>query len=104
MQLAATQPDGSTLRDHLQVAAQHGTTDARLGSTPPPAGAMLYDLFVQLNAARPVGMGPGAIPPSELLAWQQLMGVRLSPWEADTLLAMDRAALAAHVKAARKGS
>lgn len=97
MQLAAAQPDGSTLRQHLQAAAAAGAPpDPRLNSRPPEAAAALYDLFVALNAARPVGMGPNAIPPSEMLAWQQLHGVRLSPWEAETLLAMDRAALAAH--------
>ena len=102
MQLASTLPDGSTLRAHLQAAADAGMPpDARLRSRPPEAAAVLWDSFVALNSARPGGMGPGAIPPSELMAWQQLHGVRLSAWEAETLMAMDRAALAAH--AAAKG-
>jgi hypothetical protein len=38
-------------------------------------------------------MGASGIPSRELLAWQQLQGVRLSAWEVDTLRAMDQAAL-----------
>jgi hypothetical protein len=99
MRLAATLPDGSTLRDHLHAAAAAGMpADVLLLSRAPGSAAAIWEAFVALNAARPVGMGPSAIPPSELLAWQQLHGVCLSPWEAETLLAMDRAALAAYNK------
>ena len=95
MQLAARQPDGSTLRDHLQAAADSGARrDPRLTLSPPREGAALWDAFASLHASRPVGMVPCAIPPSEYVAWQQLHGVRLTAWEADTLQAMDRAALA----------
>jgi hypothetical protein len=95
MQLAAKQQDGSTLRQHLQVAARGGERpDPRLFSQAPRAAAALWEAFLTLHASRPSGMGASGIPSSELLAWQQLHGVRLSPWEVDTLRAMDQAALA----------
>ena len=92
MQLNATQPDGSPLRRHLQAAADNGMpVDARLVSKPPAAAAALWDAFVALHAARPPGKGVSPILASELVAWQQLHGVRFSAWEAETLMAMDRA-------------
>jgi hypothetical protein len=39
-------------------------------------------------------LAPSAITPADMLAWQQLHGVRFTAWEVDTLQAMDRAALA----------
>lgn len=95
MQLAARQQDGSTLRQHLQAAAETGARpDPRLMSRVPRAVLALWDAFLTLHSARPAGMVAGAIPSSELLAWQQLQGVQLSAWEVDTLRAMDQAALA----------
>jgi hypothetical protein len=91
MRLAARLPDGSTLRQHLQAA---GATDPRLTAMPPAGCDGIWRAFCDLNAARPVGMGAGAVPPSEIDAWQRLHGVRLSPWEVETLMLMDRAALA----------
>lgn len=106
MQLGARQPDGASLREHLQSgAAQTGRADPRLLAAVPAAGAALWQAFIDLASARPAHMGgAGAIPPSELQAWQQLHGLRLSPWEIDTLAAMDRAALAAMAEHGRKGS
>lgn len=50
---------------------------------------------MQLNAARPGGMGPSAISFSDIAAWQQLTGIELNPWELDTLQALDQVALKA---------
>ena len=96
MRLALRQPDGNTLRDHLQAAAiATGQVDPLLTEQVPRAGAALWDAFVELAGARPTGMGSaGAVPPSEVAAWQQLHGLQLSPWELDTLSGMDRASLA----------
>jgi hypothetical protein len=96
MRLAAIQPDGSTLREHLQAAAAAGAgVDALLQRRLSPACRALWNVFAELSATRPAGMQHGAVPHSEILAWQQLSRVSLTPWEVDTLLAMDRAALAA---------
>lgn len=85
MQLAAKQPDGATLRQHLQSAAAQGhAVDRRLLSQPPREAAALWAAFVALHGAEP-------IKPADLQAWQQLMGLQLTPWEAETLLLMDRA-------------
>lgn len=102
MQLSATQPDGSTLRQHLLAAAAAGSPpDARLHSQPPAEAAELWATFVALNASRPAGFAPSAIGPADLLAWQQLHGVRLTAWELQTLQAMDHAALEAAAQTKR---
>ena len=44
-------------------------------------------------------MGPSAIGPADLLAWQQLRGLELTPWEVDTLFALDNAAMRASADA-----
>lgn len=94
MQLMRQQPDGATLRAHLQAAHAAGAPlDARLASTPPPAARALWHAFVELAGARPAGMGVSAIPFGELEAWQRLHGVRFTPWEVETIVAMDHAAL-----------
>lgn len=95
MQLAARLPDGATLRQHLQAAAAAGSpADPRLTSKAPDAVAVLWEAFIDLNASRPAGMGVSAFPPSEIAAWQALHGIRLSSWEVETLMQMDRAAIA----------
>lgn len=95
MNLSHREPDGATLRQHLQAAAKAtGHTDPRLLHTVPQGCSALWSAFAELNACRPLGMGAvGAIPLGEVEAWQRLHGVQLSPWEVDTLTAMDRAAI-----------
>ena len=96
MHLSERMPDGATLRDHLIAAAGNtGRPDPRLAARLPAGVDLLWQAFLDLNAARPSnGFGVGAIPPSEVVAWCALRGVRLSPWEVETLAAVDRAALA----------
>ena len=66
----------------------------------PPSCAWLWSAFLQLNATRGSnGMGPSAIGPADLLAWQQLRGLELTPWEVDTLFALDNAAMRASADA-----
>ena len=94
MQLAATQPDGSTLGQHLVAAVAAGMpADERLQRRAAVECGALWDAFVALDAARVPSMGVSPILSTELLAWQQLHGLRLTPWEVDTLQAMDRATL-----------
>ncbi len=93
MQLGKQLGGGGTLREHLQAgAAITGQADPRLAASPPPGTAQLWLAFCE--CARPVGLAPGPIPATELEAWQRLSRVTLTPWEVDTLRAMDRAALA----------
>ena len=103
MQLGVRQPDGRPLREHLLSAQRSGGyTHPLLRDDPlPPGGRELFDLAVELGESRPQGMGPaGAIPPSEILAWQQLHNVRLSPWHVTTLRDIDRAMRATAAKSA----
>jgi len=90
--MCARQPDGSTLRDHLQSAAAAGRDVPELALDVPPAGAALWQAFVELSGARTPG---AAVHYSEIESWQRLHGVALTPWEVGTICAMDRAVLAA---------
>lgn len=89
MRLSETQADGATLREHLLAAARSGMArDARLDVQPPHGTERLWATYAALAASRHDG---AAIAPSEVLAWQTLHGVRLSPWEVETLESVDRA-------------
>lgn len=96
MRLQQRQPDGHPLRSHLLAAAANGApADPRLTEQPPAGCLPLWRAFVDMAGARQIGMGGmGMIPPSEMQAWQAGRGVRLRPWELDTLAEMDRATLA----------
>lgn len=100
MELGQKQPDGATLRQHLlRLRENTGRRDDRLDVRIPPEGRPLWDVFAQLSASRPSGgFGPSPIGPSDMQAWCTLRGVQLTPWEADTLSAMDAALIAAAAK------
>ena len=95
MQLQHKQADGKPLRDHLLAAAAAGRAlHPLLAEQPPECVTWLWNAHCELTAARPAGLaGDRPTPATEVLAWQALQGVRLSPWDVDTLAAMDRAAL-----------
>lgn len=96
MQLQQRQSDGKPLRDHLLAGARNGAAlDPRLVAQPPAGTDQLWHAFCDLMSARPTGMaGDKPVPPSEVQAWCAARRVRLSPWDLDTLAAMDRTALA----------
>lgn len=104
--LGRRRQDGTTERDHLLAyQAATGTTPPELELPPIPAGAeMLWRTFQELSGARmPGGFGAANLTLQDIAAWQSLMRVRLTPWEVETILAIDRAALAAlNEKAADK--
>ncbi len=101
MQLTQEQPDGATLRAHLQACARAtGVPYARLLARPPQAAGVVVNAWLELASAAQSGMGRVPVPPSEIAAWQANHRVRLTPWEIDTLVAMDRAAQAAAEPAA----
>lgn len=95
MHLLQRQHDGKPLRDHLLAAAKNGAAlDPRLVAQPPAGTELLWHTFCELASARPTGMaGDKTVPPSEVQAWCAGRRVRLSPWDLDTLAAMDRTAL-----------
>ena len=73
---------------------------------PLPSGCqLLWDAFLQLHHARGgAGLGPSPISPHDLLAYQQLHDVQFTPWEIDTLQALDRTALAAAARDTKTAS
>lgn len=95
--LAERMPDGATRRDHLIRASESlGRVDPELQETLPPGGEGIWDAFCELLGSRQMGMGaPGGIAQSEIAAWQSNTGIRLRPWEVETICRMDAAARAA---------
>lgn len=58
-----------------------------------PCCKALWDTFIELHNARGGGMGPAPISWRDLRDWQEIRGVSLTPWEVDTLMAMDLEAM-----------
>lgn len=74
-----------------------GRLDPLLQVHVPSAASELWAVFLELGNCRPSGFGGmSAVPQTEIQAWQANHGVRLTPWELETLAAMDRAAINAH--------
>ncbi|MFZ6755756.1 phage tail assembly chaperone [Undibacterium sp. Ji50W] len=94
--LAKSTKDGLTERDHLIALANiTGITPPELLTPPLPPGCdILWRTFCVLHNSRGGGMGPAAISPANIVAWQQLYKVQLSPWELDTIERLDNIALA----------
>lgn len=80
----------SSLYDNLvAVYTQTGRWNPKLNIAPPEALIYLWNYFWELNAGRPVSMGLGGIPHSELLAWLEVRQIELSLWEQDVLRSLD---------------
>jgi hypothetical protein len=45
----------------------------------------LVDYLMEVGPTMPGGFGPAPLSYSELRAWQDTMGIQLTPWEAQTL-------------------
>lgn len=88
MRLDMPAADGTSLRTHLQRAARAGAADPMLAASRAPlpsAGAALWQTFIDLRS------GAG-VTHAEIESWERLNRVRLSPWDAETLMCIDRAA------------
>lgn len=95
--LARQLPDGHTEREHLLAMERAtGIPAPELHLPVLPAGCkQLWDTFIELHNARGgTGMGgPLPIGWRDLQGWQDVRRVRLTPWEVDTLMAMDSVAV-----------
>jgi len=79
------------------------------GMPDPGPAAYLLGIFRDVGPVRNEGMGPFPLGYGDLFAWQQCMGVQLSPWEAGVLCDLSRAycselSTAADPQAAAPGS
>jgi len=97
VQLQKRQPDGATLRTHLQrLASNTGRVDPLLiEDPPPPYTRALTEAYASMSASRRSGMGRSSLTVVDIEAWCRLFNARLSPWELETIIQMDAAALAA---------
>ena len=96
MRLGRRRKDGTTELDHLlAIQRATGTITPEMEIPPAPRGSsLIIETFDQLHGTRPSGgFGISPIPLSEIVAWQRVMRVRLTPWEIETILKIDRAAL-----------
>lgn len=62
----------------------------------PAATGMVLSAWRDMSAARGGGFGPEPIGWPDMAGWQSATGIQLSPWEIETLRAMDSAALAGY--------
>lgn len=64
----------------------------------PRAARALWDAFLSLASSRQTGFAPQALTYVDVEAWCRLNRVTLTPWELDTLMALDAAALSVAAK------
>jgi hypothetical protein len=82
------------LRIHLQRAALSGVVDPLLEVEPlPRCTAILWQVFLELNATRSSGMGANPLSLLEIDAWCRLSAVQLTAWEFAAIKAIDSAVL-----------
>lgn len=94
MALSRREGDGKPLRVHLQQLARNtGRVDERLLLQVPAAVEQLWELFMSWAVHRRSGMGLHPLTFTDAEAWCRLYGVRLTPWELDTLFELDAATL-----------
>ena len=92
--LGARQPDGRSLREHLQsVQRQTGfTSEALDGDTElPEDGDYLWVWFNRLSNRRQVGMAPGPLTWDQIKAFFRLIKIVPEEWELRALELLDNA-------------
>jgi hypothetical protein len=91
--LLARQPDGETLRTHLEAAAARGNARAIAaieGPECPEAARHVWGWFQHLSSRRGSnGFGLNALTYLEVDAWARLRGIRPEPWELEALFLLD---------------
>lgn len=83
-----------TLREHLNaVAERSGELPARLRNAPkcPPALSYLWALFVRLRSRCTPSMSVPRILYTDMLAFMQVTGQRLTAWEVSVIERLDDA-------------
>ena len=90
-ELNEPQQDGSSKREHLESIARQTGEEIEELQLPdlPPAGWRMRFLFSQLSASRSWVGGPQQLEFTEIQAWSNLTGIKLTQWELNTLHLMD---------------
>lgn len=87
------------------AAAKQGSADAAQGLRVDPLPKVIspiWNAFIAMHDARGSnGHAPNAITWQDIAAWQQVSGNALTPWELDTIRAIDGVAMAAFAKQAK---
>lgn len=89
------------MREHLAIyEKQTGQVHPSLIGAPmvPEGCSHLWSDFMRLHQDRSYVMGPLPISSRDILAWQELAGVRLSGWEIDCIRRADDAFFEATAK------
>jgi hypothetical protein len=94
---------GASVGDHYRAAARQLGKEITKPPPLPPAGAHLWDTFMELMRRRQVSSGMGTAPQpithQDIAAWSHLKAWPLAPWEVDAVLALDDAFLASQADA-----
>lgn len=103
--LSVRQPDGETLRTHLEaVRAATGRTPPELEVEDLPlALAGVWEMYAEMRGG--TGSNGFALLPvshQAIKAYCDLYGVAFTPWEVETFMAMDAAAIAVMNDGARR--
>lgn len=87
--------DGSTQKEHLQVAERQLTHEDRAAvdwTCPEPCRAV-WEAFITLHNRRGSGMSPNPISYADVREWEGRHRVDFSEWEFETLMVLDDLAL-----------
>lgn len=87
--MAVRTADGSALGEHYAALERMGKVVLRSPALP-PAGIPVWNAFARLSYSRSSnGFGANPIPYTEIEAFCRLTGTDLSPWEVETITALD---------------
>lgn len=90
---------GSSMADHYRAVARQTGKPPPEPPPMPPAGAHLWDTFLELHRARGgSGFGPSPISHADIEAWVRLKAWPLRPWEVDAIRALDEAYFASQAE------
>jgi len=99
------QPDGATLRQHLEAAAAQGMRHALLDGPPCPVELQhVWHWFCELDRQRGSnGFGVNPLAFTEIAAWADLTSRSPRPFEMDLLLKLDADAMKHYAEQVKNG-
>lgn len=91
--LQVRQQDGASLKDHLLAGSPYELPE-RLAQQPPIPHTVVHvwNWFCQLDSARGSnGWGPSSLSYADIVAWGQVTGTAIEPWEVRAIFRLDAA-------------